>query len=154
MAIKPIRGEKDLALALKRIDELIDATPGSEEYDELEVLSVLVEAYEDVHTPIPSADPIETIKFRMDQLHLSQSDMADCFGGKNRVSEVLAGKRSLTITMIRNLHHTLNIPCDLLVGAAPTEQLPPSTHPTQLRRSSRMRHLRLKRKNIVHTKGE
>lgn len=116
MKVKPIRSKKDLSEALARIDELIDAKPGAPEYDELEILSTLVEAYEEKHCPIPPPDPVEAIKFRMDQLGLKQADIAKYLGGKNRASEVLSRKRPLSLRMIRNLHINLNIPSDSLLG--------------------------------------
>ena len=116
MNLKPIRSKKDLSEALARIDELIDAKPGAPEYDELEILSTLVEAYEEKHCPILPPDPVEAIKFRMDQLGLKQADIAKYFGGKNRASEVLSRKRPLSLRMIRNLHINLKIPSDSLLG--------------------------------------
>jgi HTH-type transcriptional regulator / antitoxin HigA len=116
MNLKPIRNKKDLREALARVDALIDSKPGTPEYDELEILSTLVEAYEEKHCPIPPPDPVEAIKFRMDQLGLKQSDIAKYFGGKNRASEVLSRKRPLSLRMIRNLHINLKIPSDSLLG--------------------------------------
>jgi HTH-type transcriptional regulator / antitoxin HigA len=116
MNLKPIRNKKDLSEALARIDELIDAKPGARGYDELEILSTLVEAYEEKHCPIPPPDPVEAIKFRMDQLGLRQADIAKYLGGKNRASEVLSRKRPLSLRMIRNLHINLKIPSDSLLG--------------------------------------
>ena len=116
LKIKPLRSKKDLSEALARIDELIDAQHGTPEYDELEILSTLVEAYEDKHCPILPPDPVEAIKFRMDQMGLRQSDIARFLGGKNRASEVLSRKRPLSLRMIRNLHRNLNIPSDSLLG--------------------------------------
>jgi len=118
MMIKPIRTKKDLREALERIDQIIDSKRGTPEYDELEVLSILVEDYEDKHTPISSPDPVEAIKFRMDQLNLRQSDIAKWLGGKNRASEVLSHKRPLSLRMIRNLHENLHIPSDSLLGVS------------------------------------
>lgn len=117
MNVKPIRTQKDLREALSRIDEIIDAKHGTVEYDELEILSTLVESYEEKHCPIPPPDPVEAIKFRMDQLGLKQSDMIKYLGGKNRVSEVLARKRPLSLRMIRNLHSKLHIPSNSLIGS-------------------------------------
>lgn len=116
MSIKPIRSEKDLGDALRRIDEIIDASEGSAEYDELEILSTLVEAYEEKTHPVYPPDPVEAIKFRMDQLGLRPVDVAELFGGKSRVSEVLSRKRPLTLKMIRNLHSDLKIPAESLLG--------------------------------------
>ena len=116
MNLKPIHTKKDLAVALARIDRLIDAKPGSLEYDELEVLSILVEVYEEKHSPVLPPDPVEAIKFRMDQMGLRQADVARYFGGKNRASEVLSRKRPLSLRMIRNLHKNFHIPSDTLLG--------------------------------------
>jgi HTH-type transcriptional regulator/antitoxin HigA len=116
MNIKPIHTKKDLTIALSRIDEIIDAKNGTPEYDELEILSILVEVFEEKHSPIPSPDPIEAIKFRMDQMGLKQADIAKYLGGKSRASEVLSRKRPLSLRMIRNLHKNLCIPSDTLLG--------------------------------------
>jgi len=118
MNVKPIRTPKDLREALARIDEIIDAKHGTPEYDELEVLSTLVEAFEEKHCAVPPPDPVEAIKFRMDQLGLKQADIAKQLGGRNRASEVLARKRPLSLRMIRNLHTHLHIPSDSLLGLA------------------------------------
>jgi len=115
MNIKPIRNHDDLRAALARIDQIIDSKEGTQEYDELDILSTLVEKFENEHCPILPPDPIEAIKFRMDQLGLKQSDLAKYMGGKNRVSEVLSRKRSLSKKMIRSLHENLNIPSDSLL---------------------------------------
>jgi HTH-type transcriptional regulator/antitoxin HigA len=116
MNLKPIHTKKDLAAALTRIDELIDAKHGTREYDELEILSTLVEAFEDKHFPVLPPDPVEAIKFRMDQLGLQQKDVSKYFGGKNRASEVLSRKRPLSLRMIRNLHKNFHIPSDSLLA--------------------------------------
>ena len=116
MNIKPIRTKKDLREALARIDQIIDSKQGTPEYDELEVLSTLVEAFEEKHCPVPPPDPVEAIKFRMDQLGLKQADIAKYLGGKSRASEVLSRKRPLSLRMIRNLHKNLHIPSDSLLG--------------------------------------
>jgi HTH-type transcriptional regulator/antitoxin HigA len=117
MNVKPIRTQKDLREALDRIDEIIDAKYGTTEYDELEILSTLVESYEEKHCPVPPPDPVEAIKFRMDQLGLKQNDIAKYLGGKSRASEVLSRKRPLSLRMIRNLHSKLHIPSDSLLGS-------------------------------------
>ena len=116
MKIKPIHSKKDLAEALARIDALIDAQHDTPEYDELEILSTLVESYEDMHYPVPPPDPVEAIKFRMEQMGLRQSDIARFLGGRNRASEILSHKRPLSLRMIRNLRRNLNIPSDSLIG--------------------------------------
>jgi HTH-type transcriptional regulator/antitoxin HigA len=116
MNLRPIRTKRDLTDALDRIDEIIDAKQGTPEYDELEILSILVETYEEKHYPVLPPDPVEAIKFRMDQMNLKQSDIAKYVGGKSRASEVLSHKRALSLRMIRNLHRHLHIPSDSLLG--------------------------------------
>jgi HTH-type transcriptional regulator/antitoxin HigA len=115
MNLKPIHTKKDLHNAIARIDDLIDAKHGTPEYDELEILSTLVEVYEQKHCPVLSPDPIEAIKFRMDQMGLKQVDIARYLGGKNRASEVLSRKRPLNLRMIRSLHQHFHIPSDTLL---------------------------------------
>ena len=114
--IRPIRNEQDYELALSRVESLMDAKPNSDEFDELEVLATLVDNYEAKHYAIEAPDPIEAIKFRMEQEGLIQNDLVALFGNKSRVSEVLNKKRKLTLDMIRNLHHQLNIPFENLLG--------------------------------------
>jgi len=116
MDIKPIRTARDHKLALKEIEALMTARKGTPEGDRLEILSTLVEDWERRHHPILPPDPIEAIRFRMEQQGLTAADLAPILGGANRVSEVLHRKRSLTITMIRNLQRTLHIPSEVLVG--------------------------------------
>ncbi len=116
MNLKPIRTKKDLKNALLRIDKIIDAKQGTPEYDELEILSTLVESFEERHCPVSPPDPVEAIKFRMDQMGLKQTDVARYFGGKNRASEVLSRKRPLSLRMVRNLRLNLRIPSDSLLG--------------------------------------
>ncbi|HKI79716.1 MAG TPA: hypothetical protein VKA26_14340 [Ignavibacteriaceae bacterium] len=103
MNIKPIKTNKNYKAALKRIEKIFDAKPNSRKGDELEVLVTLVEAYEQKHYAIALPDPMEAIKFRMEQLGLKQSDIAKVIGGKNRASEILHKKRSLTAEMMRRL---------------------------------------------------
>jgi len=116
MNIHPIHTEKDYNVALKRVESLMDAKVGTRDFDELEILSTLVESYEAKHYSIDAPDPIEAIKFRMEQEGLIQKDLVAIFGNKSRVSEVLNKKRKLTLEMIRNLHHQLNIPFENLLG--------------------------------------
>jgi len=115
MNIRPIKTKKEHKLALKRLDELFDAKPGSSEGDELEVLSILIEHYENKQLLIEYPDPIEAIKFRMEQLGYRSSDLAELIGYKSRVSEILHKKRKLTIEMIRTLSKKLNIPAEILI---------------------------------------
>jgi HTH-type transcriptional regulator / antitoxin HigA len=119
--IRPIRNEADYESALEQIDLLIDAQPGTEEGDRLEVISLLVEVYEQEHYPIDPPDPIEAIKFRMEQQGLTRKDLEPIFGSRARVSEVLGGKRGLSLRMIRRLHDELGIPLDVLVQQTTTK---------------------------------
>ena len=113
--IRPVRNEEDHAEALMRIEELWSPEPGSPQEDELEVLITLVHAYEEAHHPIGPPDPIEAIRFRMEQESLSPKDLVRYMGGANRVSEVLHRKRGLSLRMIRELHRGLGIPADVLI---------------------------------------
>lgn len=116
MEIKPIRTEQEYRTALARLGEIWDAEPGTPESDELDVLSVLVEAYEDEHYPMDPPDPIEAIKFRMEQMGLSRKDLEPYIGSRSRVSEVLTRKRRLSLDMIRNLNEKLGIPAEVLIA--------------------------------------
>jgi HTH-type transcriptional regulator/antitoxin HigA len=115
MNITPIRNEKDYQKALKRLEKLFDAKKGSKDGDELEVLSILIDRYENEKFPIGMPDPIEAIKFRMEQMGMKQKDLAEVMGFKSRVSEILNRKRKLTLEMIRKLNETLRIPTEVLV---------------------------------------
>lgn len=117
MNIKPVKTEKDYQKALKRLETIFDSRPGTKEGDELDVLALLIEKYEDEHYPIEAPDPIEAIKFRMEQMGYKQKDLAEIIGYKGRVSEILNRKRKLTLEMIRNLHEKLHIPLESLVQA-------------------------------------
>jgi HTH-type transcriptional regulator/antitoxin HigA len=116
--IKPIKNNEQYESSLERIYFLMqkDIDETSPEYDELEVLSVLVEDYESKTFPIDLPDPIEAIKFRMEQLGLKQKDMTRYFGYRSRVSEVFSGKRKLNLNMKRKIHHDLGIPARSLIG--------------------------------------
>jgi len=116
MTIKPIKTERDHQKALKEIEKLWEAKPNTAKGDRLEVLVTLVEAYEHRHYKIDPPDPIEAIKFRMEQLELKPSDLADILGGRNRVSEVLNKKRKLTVEMMRSLRKRLAIPAESLLA--------------------------------------
>lgn len=115
MTIKPIKTKKDYQEALDRLETIFDARPGSPEGDELEVLGILIDKYEQERYPIDFPDPIEAIKFRMEQMGYNQSDLAKVVGLKSRASEILSRKRKLTLEMIRQLHAALNIPTDVLI---------------------------------------
>ncbi len=110
MDIKPLRTNDDYEKALAEIDRLIDAEEGSPDFDRLDVLSTLVEKYEDEHEGIGPPDPIEAIHFAMEQRGLTAKDLVPSIGRLNRVYEVLSRKRNLTLEMIRRLHVDLGIP--------------------------------------------
>ncbi len=115
MQIKPIKTAEDHRAALARIEQLWDAETNTPEGDELEVLATLVRAFEETHYPIATPDPIEAIKFRMEQQGLEDKDLVPFLGTRSRVTEVLKRQRRLTINMIRKLHEGLRIPLDSLV---------------------------------------
>ncbi len=115
MRISLIRNEEDYRKALDRLEVIFDANKGSDLGDELEILSILIERYEEEHFPIGMPDPIEAIKFRMEQLGMKQNDLAEILGYKSRISEILNKKRKLTLDMIRKLNVSLRIPTEVLV---------------------------------------
>ena len=117
MTVKPIKTKKDYKQALERLETIFDAKKSSAAGDELEVLSILIEKYEAEHFPIELPDPIEAIKFRMEQLGYNQTDLAKVVGLKSRASEILNKKRKLSLDMIRQLHDKLKIPTEVLIQA-------------------------------------
>jgi HTH-type transcriptional regulator/antitoxin HigA len=121
MDIKPVRTSKDHRAALAEVERLWDAKAGTPEHDRLEVLVTLIEAYEAKHHPIPPPDPVEAILFRMDQMNLDRKDLEELIGSRARVSEVLGGRRTLSLGMIRRLHRRLGIPAEILIGADTSE---------------------------------
>jgi len=118
MSITPIKTARDYDRALGRIEQLMEAKPGTKTGDELDVLTTLVEAYEAKHHAIYPPDPIEAITFRMDQLGMTRKDLETVLGGRGRVSEILTKKRNLSLEMIRRLHRELHIPLESLIGTA------------------------------------
>ena len=118
MDIKPIRTKADYKRALREVSAYFndEPEPGSEDGDRFEILTTLVEAFEAKHFPIEAPDPIEAIRFRMEQGGLSVKDLVPSIGQPNRVYEVLNRKRGLTLEMIRNLHRNLGIPAESLIG--------------------------------------
>ena len=115
MKPKIIRNEEMYEEALAFVSSLMDAKPGSKQEEELELWSLLIEQYEKEHHPIEDPDPIEAIRFRMDQLGLHRKDLEPFIGQKSKVSEVLNRKRPLSLPMIRSLHGFLGIPAAVLV---------------------------------------
>lgn len=111
----PLRSEEDLTAALHEIERLFEAPPGTREYDRLELLTLLVSDYERTHHPVPPPNPIEAIRFRLEQLGLTRKHLETILGSRSRVSEILSGKRPLTIRMMRALHKQLGIPAQSLL---------------------------------------
>lgn len=116
MDIKPIKSKRDYRRALKAIERFMDAKPDTPQGDALDVLATLVDKWEQEHYPIRSPDPVSAIRFAMEQRGLSRRDLEPLIGSRARVAEVLNGKRSLTLSMIRRLHQSLGIPADELIG--------------------------------------
>ena len=121
MDIKPIHTEEQYRAALARLQEIWDAEPETPESDELDVLSILVEAYEEERHPIGTPDPIEAIKFRMEQMGLTRKDLEPHIGSRARVSEVLTRRRGLSLDMIRRLNEKLGIPAEVLIAKYPLD---------------------------------
>ena len=113
--LKPIRTESDYERALGEVESLWGARSGTPEGDRLDVLATLIDAYEAAHYPMDPPDPIEAIKFRMEQQGLTRKDLEPLIGTRTRVSEVLNRKRSLSIAMIRRLHEHLGIAAEVLI---------------------------------------
>lgn len=118
MNIKPIRNDDDLHAAFKRLERVFHAKKGTAAADEMEILVTLIEAYEQKYYAISAADPIEAIKFRMEQQGLTQKDLEPFIGSSGRVSEVLNNKRRLSLSMIKRLHDGLHIPYESLLSDA------------------------------------
>jgi HTH-type transcriptional regulator/antitoxin HigA len=117
--LKPIKNNQHYEDALSRIYILMQKSikPDSKESDELEVLSILIKEYENEHYPIPKPNPLEAIKFRLDQMNMSESELSEILGYRSRKSEILSGKRKLSLSMIRKLAEKLNIPAGVLIQA-------------------------------------
>ena len=117
MNIKPIRNDDDLRSAFKLLDKIFQAQEVTPAADEMEILVTLIEAYEHKHYPMSAADPVEAIKFRMEQQGLTQKDLEPYIGSSGRVSEVLNHKRRLSLQMVKRLHEGLHIPYESLLSA-------------------------------------
>lgn len=115
MEIHPVKTESDYEAALVEIDQLWGSPEGTVEGDRLDVFLILVESYESKHHPVDPPDPIEAIKFRMEQMNLTRKDIEPLIGSRGRVSEVFNRRRSLSLPMIRRLHNTLHIPLESLI---------------------------------------
>lgn len=116
MDIRPIKTEQDYNTAISRIEKLWGAKKDTPEGDELDLLVTIVESYEMKHYPIAPPDPIDAIKFRMEQMGMSKADMVQYLGSQSRVSEILNRKRNLTLSMIKALYKELKIPADILLS--------------------------------------
>ncbi len=123
MKIQPIRNEADYEASLRYLDTVIDAEEGTAEANERDVLAILIEKYEEEHYPIDLPDPVDAIRFRMEQLGIGQKDLIPCIGSRSKVSEILSGKRELTLKMIRALNRHLGIPAEVLVREKPLSHL-------------------------------
>ncbi len=119
MDVKPIKSEADYQTALQVLASLWDAEAGTDDFDKLDIMATLIEAYEKKQTPIEAPDPVQAILFRMDQMGLSNQDMTQYLGAPSKVSEVLNYQRPLSITMIRKLHDGLGIPSEILIQPYP-----------------------------------
>lgn len=115
--IKIIKTEAEYQSALEELDSIFSAKPGTPDGDRFELLSLLIEAYEQKHFPIGPPDPIEAIKFRMDQMGMTISDLGEVLGYKSRASEILNRKRKLTLPMMRRLREKMGIPAEVLLQA-------------------------------------
>jgi HTH-type transcriptional regulator/antitoxin HigA len=131
--IHPIRTDSDHERAVARISELMNAAPGTPEGDELDVLAVLVDAYEAKHHPMDAPDPVTAIQFRMEQQGLTRKDLEPLIGSRARVSEVLTRRRNLTLEMIRRVNRGLGISADLLIGASPMKRHGRRSRPVRAR---------------------
>jgi len=116
MKLKPIKNENDYRNAIKRLEVIFDAPIDTKEGDEAEILSLMIENYENEHYSIEAPDPIEAIKIRMEELNMRQKDLVGVIGGKSRVSEILNRKKKLTVEMIRELERILQISASVLVN--------------------------------------
>ena len=123
MNIRPIKTETDYDKTLAEIERLWGAKPGTPDGDVLDVLLVLTENYEAQHHPIDPPDPVEAIKFRMEQMNLSRKDLEPLIGSRGRVAEVINRRRALSLEMIRKLHRTLHIPLESLVAVEKKRRL-------------------------------
>ena len=122
--VKPIRTDEDIERAMARVDEIFFAEPGTPESDELDVLVRLVESYETERYPMPTPSPIDAIEFEMDQRNLTRRDLIPYIGSDAKVSEVLSGKRDITMAMARALHKHLKIPAEILLQEPDADSAP------------------------------
>ena len=143
MNVRPIKTKSDHQRALAELTALLERAPapGSPVADEAEVLGTLVERYEDERFPVELPTPLEVIRFRMDQLDLAQKDLVPYIGSASKVSEVLSGKRPLSLGMIRALHRHLDIPAEVLIGEPQNNENPPDSREYPLKEMHRRGYL-------------
>ena len=117
--LKPIKNNREYDLALAKVYNLMqkDIKPGSRQSDEMEILSILVKEYEDKRFPVPKPNPLEAIRFRLEQTGMSEVELSRVLGHRSRKSEILSGKRKLSLAMIRKLNEVLHIPAEVLIQA-------------------------------------
>jgi len=117
--VRPIKNEQQYEATLMRVYALLqkDLKPDSNESDELEILSILVKEYENEHYPVAQPNPLEAVRFRLEQMNMSEADLSEILGARSRKSEILSGKRKLSLSMIRKLKEKLNIPAEVLIQA-------------------------------------
>jgi HTH-type transcriptional regulator / antitoxin HigA len=117
--LRPIKNNTQYETSLDRIYFLLqkEIKPNTNESDELEILSMLVKEYENERYPVPAPNPLEAIRFRLEQMNMSEAELATILGYRSRKSEILSGKRKLSLSMIRKLHEALHIPADVLIQA-------------------------------------
>jgi len=139
MKIKPIRTDRDHEEALARVEKIFAAKPGTPEFDELDVLATLIDAYEHEHHPIDPPSPVEAIKFRMEQGQFTRADLAKLLGSSAKVAEVLQRKRALSKGMIVRLHHKFAIPYDVLLGDVEKRMTRKRKSPTRRKKESSFR---------------
>jgi HTH-type transcriptional regulator/antitoxin HigA len=122
MLIRPIRTDQDHQAAMARLGELWDAAPGTEEFAELDALATLIDAYERRAVEFPPARPVEILRYAIAEMGRTQAELASLLGSRSRASEVLSGKRALTVDMIRTIGKAWTIPAELLIGVEKTEK--------------------------------
>ena len=154
MQIHPIRTEADHEAAVKRLEKLISAAPGSAEGDELDVLATLVDAYEAKRHVIDAPDPVTAIQFRMEQQGLSRKDLEPLIGSRARVCEILTRKRSLTLSMVRRIKLGLGISADLLIDTTPQKtSCAYGSHPARNAQPSKTKNVK-KQKVALHSRKQ
>ena len=117
MQVEVVKNKKQYLFSLQRFEEIFHAKPGSKEHKEAQLLALVLKDYEAKHYKIDAPDPVEAIKYRMEQMNISKKELGEILGYTSRVSEILNHKRKLTLEMVRNLHEKLNIPLESLVQA-------------------------------------